>query len=143
MFSLTKARLPTRWGLVAVILAIGIVGGFPATQGVSAATVSSTKLWDAVSQFNSGPATSEAQAVVLAAKSVTLDLSPGDSAVLSSTADGTGDILADNFISINGVNVCVGGDGTNCFLGGSGLTPISPIDVSSAIPIGNTTERLA
>lgn len=39
MFSLTKTRFPARWGLVTVILAIGIVGAFFATQVASADSV--------------------------------------------------------------------------------------------------------
>ena len=132
MFSLTKARFPTRWGLVAVILAIGNAGAFLATQGASAASDGSTKLWGAVSPYSTGPVTSPALATVEASQSVTLDFSAGDTAVLSSTPDGTGPILTDNFITVNGVNVCPGG---NCFAGGS----IPAIDVSSAIPIGETT----
>ena len=75
MFSLTKARFSTRWGLVAVILAIGIAGGFLATQGASAASVGSTKLWDAVSPYGTGTTTSPALATIEASQSVTLDFS--------------------------------------------------------------------
>lgn len=76
----------------------------------------------------------------------------GDIAVISSTSNGRGAIVIDNFMTINGVNVCEGAVGQqfsdSCFgaiiqnppLGGVGkpieniLTPIPPIDVSGFIP---------
>jgi type II secretory pathway pseudopilin PulG len=85
------------------------------------------KLWDEVLPFDSGTVTTPAQAVVLAGKSVALDFSPGDTAVLSSTPDGTGPILADNFITINEVITTEP----------VSLTPA--VDVSASIPTGSTT----
>ena len=131
--SLAKAHLPTRRTLVTLILAIGILGVLFGTQLVSAASSSSIKLWDAVASYNTGPITSPALATVEASKSVFLDFSAGDTAILSSTPDGLGNIRTDNFITVNGVNVCPGG---NCFAGASS---IPPIDISSEIPIGVTS----
>ena len=136
--NLAKAHFPTRRTLVTLILAISILGLFFGTQVVSAASGGSIKLWDAVASYSTGPTTSPALATVEASKSVTLDFSAGDTAILSSTADGLGNIRTDNFITVNGVNVCNGfvfDSIFHCFTGGS----ISPIDISSNIPIGETT----
>lgn len=70
--------------------------------------------------------------------------------ILSSTADGSGRVVADNFIEVNGENVCAGGaagDGVqNCFnepVFGSIGTPaldayqsVPPLDVSRLLPHG-------
>jgi hypothetical protein len=118
-----------------VILAIGIVG---ATQVASAATVN-IKLWDAVPQFTTVPVTTPITETVEKHKSVKLDFAAGDTAVLSSTPNGTGPILADNLIRVNGVNICVGGAVGACFIGTVPLTAVPAIDVAAAIPIGETT----
>ena len=99
----------------------------PISIVVAPRSLAAIKLWDEVLPFNSGTVTSEAQAVVLAAKSVTLDFLPGDTAVFSSTLDWTGPILADNFITINGV------------IGPEPVTTTPAVDVSASIPIGITT----
>lgn len=113
-----------------------IVISDPITIDVGLASI---KLWDAEPQFATTPfITDPPTFTVEASKSVILDFKAGDTAVLSSTPDGTGLILADNFITVNGVNICGVGPLDGCFAG-SGLTPISPIDVSSAILIGETT----
>jgi len=104
MFSSAKAHFPTRWGLVGMILAIGIVGALLATQTASANN--SIKLWDAVSSFNTFTTTNEASAIVLAGATVTLDFSAGDTAKLSSTSGGGTGVSVDNFISVDGVRVC-------------------------------------
>ena len=122
-------------GTLLAFIAIGIVGAFFVIQGASANSVDSIKLWDAVASYNTGTVTSPALATVEASKSVTLDFEAGDTAILSSTPDGTGPIRTDNFITVNGVDVCVGGfvfdSIIHCFTGGT----IPPIDISSAIPI--------
>jgi hypothetical protein len=97
------------------------------------------KLWDAATDPSTGPVTTPELAAILATNSVTLNFAAGDSAVLSSTDDGTGDILADNFITVNGANICVGGDLGGCFIGPVPLSPVPAIDVSGVIPIGTTT----
>ena len=72
------------------------------------------------------------------------------SAVLSSTADGRGRLVADNFIEVNGVNACAGGalaaGVENCFndpvfgvIGTPALDAyqsVPPIDVSRPMPHG-------
>jgi hypothetical protein len=123
MFSLSKVRFPTLRGVVALILAIGLVGGFLGTQGVSAHSTTSNLLWSAVGTHSSVSTVLPA-ANIEASRSLTINWTAGDTAILSSTADGLGAIATDNFITVNGVNVCVLGDaipvvgGTNCYTGG-------------------------
>lgn len=114
----------------------------------------SIKLFDATPTFGSGPQTSPDEAIPFASTTLILNFAPGDTAVISSTPDGTGPIVIDNFMTINGVNVCVGVEGQlgpeSCFghfiqdPGDPGvigmpietvLTPIPPIDVSRLIPV--------
>lgn len=97
------------------------------------------KLWDADTDPSTGPVTTPELAAVLATNSVTLNFVAGDSAVLSSTADGTGDILADNFITVNGANICGPDPADGCFTWAVSLNPVPAIDVSADIPIGTTT----
>jgi hypothetical protein len=90
----------------------------------------------------------------LQANPLTLSFAPGDTAVVSSTPDGTGPIVIDNFMTINGVNACTEvadqRDTVSCFEAVSNralptgmpietvLTPIPPIDVTRFIPVGTT-----
>src|SRR4029453_16627193 len=50
--------------------------------------------------------------VVFDEASLLLSCRPHSTAVLSSTADGLGPLVADNFIEVNGRNVCTGGTNT-------------------------------
>jgi hypothetical protein len=118
----------------------------------------SIKLFDATPVFGTGPVTSPAEAIPFASKSLIIHFAEGDTAVVSSTPDGTGPIVIDNFLTINGQNACVGVEGQafpdSCFgasirdLGDPGvvgmpigtvLTPITPIDVSASIPSGTSS----
>ena len=85
----------------------------------------SIKLWDADVKIDT-PFVDPAQAVLFASKLVTLNFSTGDTAVLSSTPEGTGPILADNFITINNI------------IRLEPVTPISAVDISAFIPNGQT-----
>jgi hypothetical protein len=115
----------------------------------------SIKLFNASPTFSTSLQTSPAEAIPFASTSVILSFKAGDSAVLSSTPDGTGPIVIDNFLAINGVNTCAGvanqAFADSCF--GriinpalptgvpiqTVLTPIPPINVSTFIPIGTTS----
>jgi hypothetical protein len=113
------------------------------------------KLFNVNPTFSTGPQTSPAEAIPFASTSVLLSFKAGDSAFLSSTPDGTGPIVIDNFLTINGVNTCEGvanqefpdscfGPFINPDLPAgvpiqNVLTPIPPIDVSPFIPIGTTS----
>jgi len=112
------------------------------------------KLFDATPVFGTGPQTSPAEAIPFASTSLILGFAPGDTAVISSTSDGTGPIVIDNFVTINGVNACEGVTGQqfpeSCF--GPTVkpelptgvpvetvfTPIPPVDVSTFIPVGTS-----
>jgi len=76
-------------------------------------------------------------------------------ATLSSTPDGTGDVIVDNFLTMNGVNVCESPGTFDCgsvptcsfscivnFLGDTGntltsYTPVPPIDISGELALGS------
>jgi hypothetical protein len=131
-------------GLALVLLLTTAVHQAPAQADTS------IKLFDATSAFQTGPVTSPAEAVPYASRSLILTIAPGDKTVISSTADGTGSIVIDNFLTINGANACQAAPGQgfpeSCFvrqarplMGGpieTVLIPIPPIDVSGLIPIG-------
>ena len=157
--SVASGSLPT--GLS--IASSGIISGTPTTVGEATFTLQvsdsagkivisdsisidvaprpsvAIKLWDADADPSTGPVTTPELAAVLATSSVTLNFVAGDSAVLSSTADGIGDILADSFITVNGANICGPAPADGCFIWGVPLNPVPAIDVSGAIPIGTTT----
>lgn len=110
---------------------------------------SAIKLFNANPTFSTGLHTSPVEAIPFASTSVILSFAPGDTAVISSTPDGTGPIVIDNFLTINGVNTCEGVAEHSCFgpllnpAQPTGvpiqtvLTPIPPIDVSKFMPVGN------
>ncbi len=118
-------------------------------------SVTSTKLFDAVPVTGSGAQTDPSLAVSFARKNVTLTCNKTPvTATISSTPDGTGAFVVDNFLAINGSNVCTagpvecGGLGTcaaRCFLsaapilGGDALAtyqPVPPLDVSAKLGTG-------
>lgn len=111
-----------------------------------------TKLFNAKPTFSTGEQTSPAEAIPFENTSVVLSFTLGDTAVLSSTPDGTGPIVIDNFVTINGVSTCKG-VASQAFLDScfgpvinptlptgvpiqTVLTPIPPIDVSKFMPVG-------
>ncbi|WP_337286678.1 calcium-binding protein [Candidatus Methylomirabilis sp.] len=112
------------------------------------------KLFDATPTFDTGLNRPVAQARHFASTPAMLNFSSSDSAVISSTCNGTDPIVIDNFLTINGANACLGAPGQlfpeSCFgpfldpalpIGvpiQTVLTPIPPIDVSSFIPVGKT-----
>ena len=118
--------------LVALVMALGGVTASVVTADDDGDdNLNSVRLWSAI------PITfSPGGTVIIASESVNLEFEAGDTAVLSSTPDGLGAFFTDNFIHINGTNVCTGGDGTSCFLSPL-YTAIPPIDVSSFIPVGD------
>jgi hypothetical protein len=110
------------------------------------------KLFDPIPAFATGRKTSPNQAKVFAEIVMPLTCNAGAMSTISSTEDGTGTIVVDNFIQINGINVCTGGYESpsghqNCFMRALGplqvdvpietiLEPIPSLDVSAAIPVG-------
>lgn len=114
---------PAAIGFFVFSLVPGSINAQPAT--------SSIKLFDAALTAGTGPGTSAAQALPYATRSIVLVKSAGDTAVLSSTPDGTGNIVIDNFITINGKNACEGAVGRlyfdSCF--GPVLDTTLPVNV--------------
>lgn len=120
------------------------------------AQVFSIKLFDATPTFPSAVETSPDNAYIFKSTSQCLNFTAGAMAVLSSTPDGTGPIVVDNFMTINGVrNLCEGIPGpvfsAACFgallqnpldpavIGmpiERVLAPIGPLDISSFLPLG-------
>lgn len=137
--------------ILSVLTASFIVWLFAASSGHPAfAQQVSSKLFDAIPTFSTGPGTSPEQATVFASLTRQIALPQGWVALISSTPDGKGPIVIDNFMNINGRNICEGVAGQafleSCFgrvikdpedPGVVGLpietvlTPIPPIDVSS------------
>jgi hypothetical protein len=89
-----------------VISFVGFIISGP--ENLVFAQQTSIKLFDARPTFATGPVTSPAEATSFANTSSILIFASGDTAVISSTPDGTGPIVIDNFMTINGVNVCEG-----------------------------------
>lgn len=75
---------------------------------VAFAHQTSIKLFNATPTFSTGEPTSPADAVLFSGISLELEFGPNDTARLSSTPDGNGPLVIDNFIAINGVNACEG-----------------------------------
>lgn len=129
-------------GLILLLVSIDVVS----------AQQLSIELFDATLTFASGSVTSPADALPTASTSLVLRLGPLDRAVLSSTPDGTGSIVIDNFMTINGVNACALVAGRDSCFGPiidpdlpigvpieTVLTPVAPIEVTALIPVGTTT----
>jgi hypothetical protein len=101
-------------GALSVVSYLWLIGLLTWGFGIErlAAQQVSIKLFDARPTFDTGPETSPAEAIPFASTSLRLNFAPGDTAMISSTPDGTGFIVIDNFMTINSVNVCEGGSCT-------------------------------
>jgi hypothetical protein len=87
--------------------ALILIAGFMINSHVFAQQFS-IKLFDVRPTFGTGPVKSPAEAEPFAGRFLIFSFAPQDTAVVSSTPDGTGPIVIDNFMTINGVNVCEG-----------------------------------
>lgn len=112
----------------------------------------SVKLFNAFPVIDTGTVTDPSLAATFATNSLVLQCPGTPRAVLSSTADGTGSVVVDNFLTVDGANVCTGISGTgnlgtsapNCFidfLGTTGTaltsyTPVPPLDISENLAAG-------
>ena len=141
--------VPMFIGSLVLLLGVGIERVF--------AQQASVTLFDARPTFRTGPQTSPSEAFPFASTTLILSFAPGDTAVISSTPDGTGPLVIDNFMTINGVNVCEGLGGPfldSCFgpflqdpldPGVIGMPietvrmPVPPIDVRGFVPEGTQT----
>lgn len=140
------------------VCVIGLLTWVFGIDGLSAQQVG-IKLFDAIPTFPGGPQTSADQATTFMSTSLRVRFAPGDTAFISKNSDGTGDIVIDNFMTINNVqNICEGVEGQafpDACLGSfiqnpldpgvigmpieAVLTAIPPIDVSRFIPTGEHT----
>lgn len=111
----------------------------------STSSPTSLHLFTQTPATDSGPGTGPSQAVAFASYQVVLRCDSPVSAVLASTADGTGKLVVDNFMTVNGTNVCTGGiysqNSENCYSTyseNSGYSGVNPIDISDKIPAGKS-----
>lgn len=141
-----------------VLIVLSMQANAQPTSSMQAnAQPTSIKLFDATPTFSTGPQTSPDNATSFASTAITLNFAAGDTAVISSTPDGMGPIVIDNFLTINDQNACKGAQGQafpeSCFgpiidstlptgqAAEGVLTPIPPIDVRALIPVGTTAVR--
>lgn len=111
---------------------------------------SAIKLFDATPVTESAPCANPLDCspvrdrVVFDEAALLLSCRSHPTAILSSTSDGRGGLVADNFIEVNGKNVCTGGSGANCFnppvvevIGtpaADAYQSVPPLDVSNQMP---------
>lgn len=107
----------------------------------------SIKLFDATPVRRTGPQTSPGQAQSFASTAIEVRLPPEHTAVISSDPHGTGFIVVDNFLIINGQNACLHATGRLSCLEEirdisfpenvdieNVLQPIPPLDVTGLLP---------
>ncbi|MFL6676341.1 MAG: hypothetical protein ACJ8LG_24010 [Massilia sp.] len=153
----TGARRCARGRICSAVFAIlfAIATGSAGPASAQGGAPVSIKLFEATPVRSGGENTSPDRAIPFGTRSIILTKEAGDSAVLSSTPDGTGGIVIDNFLTINGRNACEGAPGQlyadSCF--GpvldtalpinvqieTVLTPIPPVNVAAQIPNGTTS----
>ncbi len=112
----------------------------------SPASADTVKLLDAVPvTYDNEPSTDPSTALAFAGTSKVLqcDIIPVQ-ATLSSTADGTGPVVVDNFLTVNGADVCVGGwygcgnlntCNVSCFQGFNWGSPAGSPAITSYYPV--------
>lgn len=117
------------------------------------ALANAIKLFDAVPVTKVGPNTDPQKALSFGQTQLVLICPPVPSAIISSDVDGTGPVVVDNFLTVDGVNVCptgLGGFG-NCFQsfhGGSSdasmaYTGVPALDISTRISSGSHVVNFA
>src|SRR5262245_7806655 len=95
--------------------------------GRSATAQTAIKLFDATPYTPSGTLTSPTLARSFGHIDVALSCPAGSTATISSTPDGTGNVLVDNHIRVNGTDVC---DGlVSCWLGACDVTCFQKFDI--------------
>lgn len=116
-------------------LAVALIFGLSSASATSA--TQSALLFASNPITSSGPLMTSSQAINFAKNEIVLNCGTTHTVIISSTADGTGKLLVDNFIAVDGTNVCPGGpaSGANCF-SSSGAGTINPLNISSAIAAG-------
>jgi hypothetical protein len=139
--------------LVFAMLMSGGVGGAQPPHAIK--LFSATPVNESACSLGCNPVSDR---VVFDEASLLLSCRPRSTAVLSSTADGLGPLVADNFIEVNGRNVCTRGtntgDGVEQCFNWQGVpqvnTPaleayhsVPPLDVSGDMPKGRGTVTFA
>lgn len=129
-----------------------LAGGFAlitlsmAAMPSSALAAAAVKLFDAVPVTPSGDITRPSLAIPFGSTAVVLDCDEAPAAKISGTADGWGNVFVDNFIAVNGTNVCAGGqidytaDGASpgCFIPNS-YEAVPPLNISASLVPGRQT----
>jgi hypothetical protein len=120
------------------------------TPGVFANAI---KLFDAVPVTKVGPNTDAQTALSFGQTQLVLICPPVPSAIIASDVDGTGPVVVDNFLTVDGLNVCPAGPGGfgNCFQnfhGGSSdasiaYTGVPALDISSRMSSGSHVVNFA
>jgi hypothetical protein len=123
------------------------------TLPTPAAFANAIKLFDAVPVTNVGPITDPLKALSFGQTQLVLICPPVPSAIISSDVDGTGPVVVDNFLTVDGLNVCPPGSGGfgNCFQsfhGGSSdasvaYTGVAALDISTRIGSGSHVVNFA
>jgi hypothetical protein len=129
-----------RSGVLSMALSVLLVSSLPTSR--ASAQTNSFKLFDAVPVTPVGPVTHPNLAVEFGQTELILVCPAVPSAIISSDPEGTGSVVVDNFLTVDGRNVCPGNN--NCFLrfaGGSSdaslaYTAVPAFDISSSIPSG-------
>jgi hypothetical protein len=112
------------------------------------------KLFDAVSVTNVGPVTDPREALWFGQTQLLLICPPVPLAIISSDVDGTRPVVVDNFLTVNGLNVCPAAFDSgyrNCFQrfhGGSSdaslaYVGVAAFDISSRISSGSHVVNFA
>jgi hypothetical protein len=135
----------TVWPNVLPIVASALLLWTLPTAGAFANAI---KLFDAVPVTNVGPVVEPHKALSFGQTQLVLICPPAPSAIIASDPDGTGPVVVDNFLTVDGLNVCptrIDTGSRDCFLsfhGGSAdaslaYTGVAAIDISPRIPSGS------
>ncbi|HXJ78036.1 MAG TPA: hypothetical protein VMS64_05060 [Candidatus Methylomirabilis sp.] len=129
------------WSVRSIAACALVLAALPAPE--AAAQIRTIKLFDASPVTQSGPIGQAHEAVVFGETALVLACPAVPWAVVSSDLQGTGPVVVDNFLTVDGRNVCA--RWTNgCFLGYLGgsteaslaYTGVPPFDISADIPSG-------
>jgi hypothetical protein len=132
-----------RSSVLSIMVAACLLWALPTLE--ASAQTNWIKLFDAAPVTNSGPIRS--QSVTFGQTDLVLACPPVPAATVSSNPEGTGPVVVDNFLTVNGRNVCPG----NCFQkfnGGSSdaslaYTGVPALEISASIPSGINEVRFA
>jgi hypothetical protein len=139
--------------VVLSVVSTATVGVLLALAPEAFAQMTSIKLFNAVSATGSGPITDPSLAVSFGQKDLILACETIPVvATISSTSAGTGAFVVDNFLTVNGVDVCtapgrfacgtLGNCAFSCFVNHTtSYAPVPPLDISGYLAEGNQLLR--